>query len=265
MTPRSASGAPGGGRRPAARPRPRSGAEAATRERFAERATRARWQTLRRRLVVLLVLAVVAALVWLVGFSSVLGVGTAEVTGADEADVSAVEEIALEQAGTPLARVDTEAVAEQLVAEVPGVAHAEVGRGWPSTLTVEVTSRVPALAVRADAGYRLVDLEGVAFRTVDAAPKGIPVVTAEDGAEVTVDGVHAASEMLRALPEDLRSRATDVRVDAADQVSVKIGSTRVVWGDASEPRRKVEVIQVLLAEKPKTIDVSAPDNPVTRG
>ena len=53
-------------------------------------------------------------------------------------------------------------------------------------------------------------------------------------------------------------------VDAADHVSFRAGGTTVVWGDDSEPRLKVQVVELLLAKKPKLLDVSAPSTPVTR-
>lgn len=253
--PRTGPGAPG-----------RSGGEQATRERFAQRATEARRGAWRRRLRWLAVLAAVVALGWVVGVSPLLAAGDAEVTGVDPADRAAVEQLALSEQGTPLARVDTDALSRRIEAEVPGVAHADVGRGWPQTLTVDVTSRVPALAVQADSGgLRLMDLEGVTFRTVPEAPDGVPVVAAEKGADVSADGVAAARSMLRAMPVDMRSGVRDIRVDRADQVSFTTGGTRVVWGDADEAGRKVELVAILLPDKAETLDVSAPETPVTRG
>lgn len=71
--------------------------------------------------------------------------------------------------------------------------------------------------------------------------------------------------MLAAMPADLRPRIKDVTVDSADQISFSLGRTAIVWGDDSKPDVKVKVIQILLAKKPKVIDVSAPDTPVTKG
>lgn len=243
-----------------------SGTRAATERRFAARASQARRGRLRRWFLVLLVLLAVGALAWVVGFSSALEVRTVEVSGADPADRAKVKELAGQEAGTPLARVDGDAVADRITDEVPGARWATVDRGWPHTLKVNVTSRDPALAVVEDeGGYRLVDIDGTVIRTVDSAPKGVPTVTAEDGADVSGHGVRAAQGMLKALPEDLREKVADVTVDGADQVSFRIESTRIVWGDESSPEVKVRVIPVLLEKKPGLIDVSAPNTPVTKG
>lgn len=243
-----------------------SGTRAATERRFAARASQARGRRVRRWLVALLLVLVLGALAWLVGFSSALEVRAVEVSGADPADRATVKELAAQETGTPLARVDGDAVAARITDEVPGARRAEVDRSWPHTLKVNVTSREPALAVVEDEGsYRLLDIEGTAIRTVDSAPKGVPTVTAEDGADVSGHGVRAAQGMLKALPADLREKVADVSVDGADQVSFRIGSTRIVWGDASSPEVKVRVIPVLLEKKPGLIDVTAPNSPVTKG
>lgn len=244
----------------------RSGTKDATERRFAERAAQVRGVQARRWLVGVVVIAVVAAAVWAFGFSSLLDVRSVAVTGADRADRSAVEQVAEQELGTPLARVDGADVERRVADEVPGVKAASVDRGWPHTLKVKVTSRVPELAVaRDDGSFRLLDIEGVPIRTVSSPPKGVPSVTADDGAEVSGHGVKAASGMLQALPEDLRSDISKVSVDAADQVSFNLGKTEVVWGDASSPDVKVRVIPILLEKKPDLIDVSAPDAPVTKG
>ena len=57
---------------------------------------------------------------------------------------------------------------------------------------------------------------------------------------------------------------TDISVSSANLVTLKLGKVTVVWGGASEPQLKVEVMTVLLGQKGvRTIDVSAPRTPVT--
>ncbi|WP_277455190.1 FtsQ-type POTRA domain-containing protein [Janibacter sp. DB-40] len=247
-------------RRPA-----RSGTREATERRFVERAAQARGQRLRRWLVALLVVAGLGALGWLLGFSTLLDVRTVEVTGAEATDEAAIERVAAREQGTPLARVDGSAVADRIAEEVPAVKSVDIDRGWPHTLNVNVTSRVPALAVREDDGFRLLDIEGVVIRTTSSAPKGVPTVRADDGAEVSGHGVRAARGMLKALPADMRDRVRGVTVDGADQVSFRLGRTTIVWGDAESPKVKVRLIPILLEKKPEIIDVSAPGSPVTTG
>lgn len=242
-----------------------SGTREATQERFAERAAQARGRRVRRWLTLLAALAVIVGLGWVIGFSSLLGTQQVAVTGADPADAERIESIAEERIGTPLVRVDGDALSRRITDEVPGAAHVAVDRGWPHTLNVKVTSRVPALAVRRGGGYRLLDLEGVAIRTVSSPPRGVPTVSADGDTEVSGHGVRAAQGMLSALPDARRAEVEDVTVDSADQISFTLDGTEVVWGDGSAPGVKVKVIEILLAKKPEVIDVSAPDTPVTKG
>ncbi|KRE38337.1 hypothetical protein ASG73_05130 [Janibacter sp. Soil728] len=243
-----------------------SGTREATEERFAERAAQVRAHRVRRWAVGLLVVAVLLGLGWVIGFSSALDTREVAVTGADPADRRQVERIAEDEIGTPLVRVDGDALSRRIMDEVPGAAHVSVDSGWPHTLNVKVTSRVPALAVRAGGGaYRLLDLEGVVIRTVSSAPSGVPTVSADGEARVSGHGVRAAQGMLASMPQDLRRKVTGIAVDSADQISFTLGSTQIIWGDAQRPDVKVKVIKILLAKKPEVIDVSAPDTPVTKG
>ena len=102
--------------------------------------------------------------------------------------------------GTPLARVDTEAVGAR-VRERVTVAEVSVRRSWPGTLTVEVVPRSAALVVRNPQGrLEVVDAEGVTFGTVRAAPKGVPVVTATGAEGTTQEALLSSLALLEALP-----------------------------------------------------------------
>jgi cell division protein FtsQ len=48
-------------------------------------------------------------------------------------------------------------------------------------------------------------------------------------------------------------------------VTLKLGAVTVVWGGASEPQLKVEVMTALAKQKGvRWVDVSAPRTPITR-
>jgi cell division protein FtsQ len=77
------------------------------------------------------VVAVLAGLAWLLLFSTVFGVRTVEVSGAKIANADDVRRLADVPAGTPLARVDLDAVATR-VAGLPAVDTVTVTRNWPN-------------------------------------------------------------------------------------------------------------------------------------
>ena len=232
--------------------------------RFRERALSNRRRPWRRALLVVLALGTVAALVWVVGWSAWLGVDDVEVTGVSGPEEQAVARLVQVPAGTPLARVDTDAVGAR-VRERVTVAEVSVRRSWPRTLTVEVVPRSAALVVRNPQGrLEVVDAEGVTFGTVRAAPKGVPVVTATDPRGTSKEALLSSLALLDALPADLASGVSGIKVSSANLITFTLGKRSVVWGSGEDSERKVAILIALLKTPAKVIDVSAPDTPVTR-
>ena len=218
----------------------------------------------RRAFAVLVAVTVVAVLVWVLGWSSILGVSKVEVSGATGAEASAVAELVDVPIGTPLARVDTDAAAAR-VRERITVAEVSVRRAWPSTLAVDIVLRTPAIVVRNPQGQlEVVDAEGVSFGVVKAAPKGVPVVKAVGAKGATREALQSALALLNALPSDLSSQVSGITVSSANLVTFTLGKRTVVWGSGADSERKVAILTALLPTKAKVIDVSAPETPVTR-
>ncbi len=74
--------------------------------------------------------------------------------------------------GTPLARLDTDEVADRVRA-LPSVASVDVRRSWPHTLVIEVTERTPVAVVAATDGFVVLDASGVVFNQVTARPPSV--------------------------------------------------------------------------------------------
>ena len=232
--------------------------------RFRKRALSHRRRAWQRWLLWLTAAGVVALLGWVVGWSALLGVDDIEVSGVSGAEAAAVAELAAVPTGTPLARVDTDAVADR-VRERITVAEVSVRRSWPGTLSVDVVPRTAALVVKNPQGrLEVVDAEGIAFAVVRTAPKGVPVVTATGSRGTTPGALQSSLALLHALPADLSGDVTALTVSSADLVTFTLGSRTVVWGSGEQPARKVAILRALLRTKAKVIDVSAPDTPVTR-
>jgi len=232
--------------------------------RFHERDLARRRRPWRRVAVAVAAVVVTGAVVWLLGWSTVFGVRHVEVRGVDGAEQEAVLALVQVPEGTPLARVDTQAVAQRVRSRV-SVAEVAVERSWPSTVRVEVVARTPAIVVRNPQGQlEVVDATGVAFGVVKKAPAGIPVVTATGSKGTTREALQASLALLEALPDDLANTVSAVRVSSADLITFTLGKRTVVWGGGEAAERKVAILQALLTTKAKTIAVSAPDTPVTR-
>ncbi len=234
-----------------------------TRVRFEQRAAAARRRPWRLVGAAVVALALVAGLGWVVWASPLLVVDDVVVTGVEGADREAALQAAAVPIGEPLARIDSAAVAQR-VGSLSIVKRAVVTRSWPRTLVVTVTPRVGMLVVRNSEGtLQVVDEDGVAFRDVEQVPTGLAVVNGS-GARPAPEGLQAVIEVLRILPADQRATISQISVTSASMVTFTLGEVEVIWGGRGSQEKKAKVLQVLLATKPKVIDVSAPDTPVTR-
>lgn len=198
------------------------------------------------------------------GFSPVLVARSVRVEGVPPRDIPGIVGRAAVPIGTPLAKVDTRAIARRvIVTEL--LARVTVSRSWPSTVVISATPRVPVLAVKNPQGQvKVVDSQGVAYATVTSPPKGVPLInTVEDPS--SLQSMRAAMTVLRALSPAQRDKVTRVTVMGPNMVTFTLGGITVVWGGASEPQLKVKVMTALLKQKDvETIDVSAPRTPVIR-
>lgn len=237
---------------------------ASSRDRFVRRAQEVQRRPRRLWGYAVVTVLVVAALVWVVAFSPLLAVRKVEVVGVPAAEVAPIRELAQVPVGQPLARVDTAAVADR-VTQRATVADVSIERSWPGTLVIHASPRTPFLVVKNPQGQlQVVDETGVAYAVVRQAPKGVPVVSAATSAALSREALQAAVSVVRVLPAATQDKVSAVTVSGAGLVTLKIGSTSVVWGGLDEPDRKLEIVQALLKAKPKVIDVSAPETPVTR-
>jgi cell division protein FtsQ len=208
--------------------------------------------------------AVVAGVVWLLGFSTLLDVTDVEVTGATPETLPAVRQAAAVPPGTSLVWLDTAAL-DGRVQTIPRVATVDVRRSLPHTVTVTVTEREPVAAVPMSAGVALVDGTGFAYRTMPAPPPGIPrlVLGPGVGASPSDPTTVAAVRVLTALPADLRSKITELRAASPYDVSFTLDGNRSVrWGADADDARKAAVLGPLLTRPGSTYDVSTPDLPV---
>ncbi|WP_436500909.1 cell division protein FtsQ/DivIB [Actinokineospora sp. HUAS TT18] len=198
----------------------------------------------------------VVALVYVVMFTSVLGVRGVEVLGNTVLTADEVRDVAAVEAGSPLVRLDTDAIAAR-VAALPRVRSVDVRRSFPSTVEIIVVERsAVAVAIGPD-GFHLVDGDGVDYSVETAAPPGLPQVIAPDTATT-----RAAVAVLAAVPEPLRPQIVKVTAETVGNVRLTLTDGREVkWGGTDESGRKAAVLGPLLTRPGKTYDVATPDFP----
>ena len=219
----------------------------------------------RRRLLVLslatVLLLVVGAAAWLLLGSDVSGVRTVEVRGNVLAATSDVQRVAEVPAGTPLARVDLDAVATR-VSGLPPVARVSVARQWPNTISIQITERAAAFAIETPGGYWLADDQGVIFDSAAKAPDSVLVAQVPSGDPRLIRDL---ATVVRALPSGVRGKVDVLSADTPDSITLELpGGVRVIWGSAEQSELKAQVLSKLMASKHRVYDVSAPSNPTTR-
>lgn len=232
-------------------------------QRFARRQRLVRWRGWLPWAVGGLVVVLGGITVWLFYFSSVLAVSGVRVTGLDTVPSATITSAAAAPVGTPLAKVDLDAIADRVRA-VPAVADAQVTRAWPDQLVIVVTERLAVVVVTDGNKFELVDATGVSFRSVPSRPEGLPeALVVGTRRDVTIRSVVKVSA---ALPVALRAEVASISAGSPDSITLNLGSgVKVVWGSADDSERKAEVLSVLMRRKAKVYDVSAPDLPVTKG
>lgn len=235
-------------------------------QRFAARARRRRLLRLVRAFAILFALAAAGALVWLVGWSTVLAVEEVRVEGASARLEEQVIDAAEVPLGRPLARLDTKAVAERVDA-LPDVGEVEVRRSWPNAVTIEVSPRVPAAAVVDGDTWWNVDKEGVMFAPSTTQPDGVPVLDAPVDDEESATRA-AGVEVVTSLPTELRDLVASVEADSEADIRLTLtDGASVRWGTSTRNEDKAAVLIALIADQdevPSVFDVSAPDHPAVR-
>lgn len=212
-------------------------------------------------LVGVLVVALLAGAVYLVGFSTVLAAQHVKITGLKTLDKDEVTEKAAVQLGVPLARQDLNGIADR-VASYPQVEHVVVERTWPSTVTITVTERTPVFAVRYANLYVLVDKHGIPYLTVSKQPDNLPLAAASQSDRASLIEIATVS---RELSKKLRSQVVTIRAESPYALVLVLDSgVEISWGTSDQSKLKGEVALALLKQKPKAIDVSAPHNPAIR-
>jgi cell division protein FtsQ len=234
----------------------------ATQRRFLQRTRARRWKTLRTVLLALAAVALVAGVAWLVFFSSVLAVTGVEVRGTDVLTPGQVESAAEVPHDVPLATVDLSAI-QARVEDLAPVRSVDVSRSWPHSVLITVQERQPVAFVARDGGYRGVDESGVLFTSYPQRPTDLPEIQMQ--ATTPVDALAEGAAVIAAMPQDLVQRVGYVDVRSIDNITLHLerGAT-VTWGSADQSGDKARVLAVLLAQKAKAYDVTAPGHPTIR-
>lgn len=217
--------------------------------------------------VVLLVVLLIGAVGWLLGWSSFLTVKQIEVVGvAADSPIKSDAIISLSgvRIGEPMARLSGASVKREL-AQIPRIKSVSLIRHWPHRIVLLIKERVPVAAIVKGNQFLLIDSESKAYATVSVLPVEVPTIMVTGDFQT---GINTAMSVITHLPFNIRSQLTHVDSSGKDGVQLILRSgTRIIWGSNEDLALKSRVLTTLLAgagaSKVKTFDVSAPFAPTT--
>jgi cell division protein FtsQ len=160
--------------------------------------------------------------------------------------------------GKPLISQDLTGISNRLI-DLPEVKAVTVERGWPTTLLITITERIPVAVAATATGFNLIDNEGKNSGAVISPPEGLLVIAAApESAAMT-----SAISILAALPADWP--ITSLAAPSQDNVVVNLATGAVItFGSGNDAEQKVKVANALIAQNYLTINVSAPAAPSAR-
>ena len=203
----------------------------------------------------------VALLVWLFYFSSILAVHSVSVSGEQVMTAAQIEAVAKVPFGTPLIDADLGTIQKRVQA-LPGIRSVQVSRSWPQTIAIEVTERVPVAVVSTPSGLHEIDSSGVLFGDLRARPSGLPLIRLTGS--VDEHALRGAATVAGSLPTSILRQVTAITVRTMDDIRLNLTQGRSVrWGSAADSGVKAQVVTALLRLHKRAIDVSVPSNPTT--
>lgn len=229
--------------------------------RFSRHQWRRQLRGLRPVLLAVLAIAVLGGAAYGIYFSTWLAADRVEVHGGVTISDRDVVRAAAVDPRTPLARVDLDAV-DASVSKLAAVADVVVHRSWPHTITITVKERQPVATLYRHGSWRLLDKEGVLYRTTPQRSPELAVVQFKGDA--TRVALREIGQVVTALPPQLRSEMKRVEARSMDSIRLVLqGKREVVWGSAAESDRKATVLLLMLKRPATVYDVSVPEQPTT--
>ena len=201
--------------------------------------------------------------VWLVWFSSVMGVKSVTVAGTGYLSADEVRAAAGVPMDEPLARLDLASIEGRVAALAP-VKSVDVRRVWPDAVAVKIEERTAVAVVSIGGQVRGLDDEGVVFRTFARKPRELPLVQADP--EARTEAIAESAAVVSAMPADLARRVDHVEVRTPDEITLVLRNGRtVLWGSADQSELKARVLVALLSQRGREYDVSVPGQPRVSG
>jgi cell division septal protein FtsQ len=210
-----------------------------------------------RRLLLLVSTVVLAAVTYILGWSSLFTVSSIEITGASAQINTGIMK------GQKLARVEPRAVAAELE-KLDWVAKASVSRNWiDGKVSIELTERIPVAIY----DNTVIDSTGKSFVLRGSPSTNLVQIQAGDLAAAI-----RAVTFFTSLPSDLKSTLTVVKIRSTGALVLVVNNAgknlQIRWGVDGDNELKIKVYKALIALPEnaaiKKVDVSAPHAPIVK-
>lgn len=212
---------------------------------------------MKRSLIAGIVVALLAGLTYILGYSTLFTVSSIEVIGSTRPLNTGIVK------GQKLARVEPRAIETQL-GKLDWVKSADVSRNWINgKVVVELTSRVPIAIFE----NQVIDSTAASFVPQGKRPEGLIQIQAAE-----IEDAKRAVNFLTQLPDELKSSLMVVKVRSTGALVLITKNNgkdiEIRWGNDSDNELKLKVYRALIALPEnadiKRVDVSAPHAPIVK-
>jgi cell division protein FtsQ len=212
---------------------------------------------MKRKLIALLAVAVLAGATYVLGYSTLFTVSSVEVMGSNKPITTGITK------GEKLARVEPRAISAK-IEMLDWVESADVSRNWINgKVVISLTPRTP-IAIYKD---QVIDSSGSSFVPQGEPPQGLIEINA-----ASIEDAVKAVAFFTELPEELNSTLTVVKVRATGALVLLLENNgkkvEVRWGIDSDNELKTKVYTALITLPEnadiKRVDVSAPHAPIVK-
>jgi len=212
---------------------------------------------MKRKLIALSAVAVLAGATYILGYSTLFTVSSVEIIGSNKPITTGITK------GERLARVEPRAISTK-IEMLDWVKSADVTRNWINgKVVISLTPRTP-IAIYKD---QVIDSSGSSFVPQGEPPQGLIEIHA-----ASIEDAVKAVAFFTELPEELNSSLTVVKVRATGALVLLVENNgkkvELRWGTDSDNELKTKVYKALIALPEnadiKRVDVSAPHAPIVK-
>jgi len=216
-----------------------------------------------------IMIVIVGALAYLLGWSSIFTVKSVEISGAPTAAIQVeIEKTSEIEIGQQLARVNPQSVARK-VEKYPWIKDVAISRDWISGLVrIDVSPRQPLAFFNSDqVPGQTIDEEGRLFSLPGYTNPDLALISAK-----SPESALKANELFTQLPKNFRAQITSMTATSSNTFTlnsvIEGREIRIRWGDSQDMALKISVINKLLKlpenKQVTLIDVVAPYAPIVK-